>query len=140
MNCKIGTEPTASVIKLGHKLNMTCSSVPFNNTIFFGDSKQKPILARTYLKMYLAKKLSYIIVLQRSHRSNDWWYLSMTKAVKQFFAKVSDDIVMVVHHDAEGLAQNERGPHHKVAPSWSSMLLHKSAEEWQRDLCNTKVW
>lgn len=50
------------------------------------------------------------------------------------FAKVCDDVVVVVHHDAERLADNQRRPHDDVPPLWSVPCLYAAANDRQWNL------
>lgn len=52
----------------------------------------------------------------------------MTISIYQIFPYVRDDIVMIIHHNAQRLAKYKRGPHHNVAPTRSVSLLHKFAK------------
>lgn len=50
------------------------------------------------------------------------------------FAKVCDDVVVVVHHDAERLADNQRRPHDDVPPLRSVPCLYAAANDRQWNL------
>lgn len=50
------------------------------------------------------------------------------------FSEVCDDVVVVVHHDAERLADNQRRPHDDVPPLWSVPCLYAAANDRQWNL------
>lgn len=55
------------------------------------------------------------------------------------FAKVCDDIIMIVHHDTERLTNNQRWPHNDVPPLRSVLCLYAAANDrqWNLTINNT---
>lgn len=53
--------------------------------------------------------------------------LNMTESI-QSFTEVSDDKIVIVHHDTQRLAQYEGGPNDNVAPPASILLLYMTTE------------
>lgn len=47
-----------------------------------------------------------------------------------------DHIVMIVHHNAQWLPENNRGPHNNVTPTWTATNLHESGHIRQRHLAH----
>jgi hypothetical protein len=60
--------------------------------------------------------------------------LQFSKIFNELLSIVFDDEVVVVHHDAEGLADDEGHPDEKVAPSLAPLVLHLDRKVHQRNL------
>lgn len=55
--------------------------------------------------------------------------IDLYKLFKQAFAKVGDNIVVVIHHDAQRLAQYQRQPHGGVAEPRPQSMTHQMRQQ-----------
>lgn len=60
--------------------------------------------------------------------------LEFSVGLDQCLAEVCDDVVVIIHHDAERLAHNQRRPDDDVPPLASVLDLHVPADYGQWNL------
>ena len=65
--------------------------------------------------------------------------LDVPVVLDELLAVVLDDEVVVVHHDGERLADDEREPHADVARALTDVDLDPARDEDQGDLGNSRV-
>lgn len=90
-------------------------------------------MVRIQISHLYTKRFAEVVVYKPSYRGMSVGS-ELSVRLDESFAKVCDDIVVVVHHDTERLTNNQRRPHDDVPPLRSVLCLYAAANDRQWNL------